>query len=268
VTLHGGFVRVETDRGTLTARQVILATGRNDRRRIPPGVMDAVQADAEVRHALDPRRPLESFAGLRRVAILGGGMTAGHLAHAMCSEGIRVDIFTPHGMRVRYFDTDLRWAVSPRVRHRYFPRPEGPDNAASRCGYPGTVVPELAAELRDHLDGDRLRWHRVAVDRVTRGPGSAIVHAGPRTSGDFDRVILATGYQSAPLPAWMMTTAEDEGLELDARGYPILQRDLRWHPRLYVTGVAATPVLGPLAANIAGARLAAERIVNAVGVPA
>jgi len=47
-------------------------------------------------------------------------------------------------------------------------------------------------------------------------------------------------------------------------GYPIVDRDLRWgHPRIFVSGALAELELGPSARNIAGARLAAERIVQA-----
>ena len=44
-------------------------------------------------------------------------------------------------------------------------------------------------------------------------------------------------------------------------GYPVVEPDLRWHPRIYVTGPLAELELGPASRNISGARRAADRIV-------
>jgi hypothetical protein len=46
-----------------------------------------------------------------------------------------------------------------------------------------------------------------------------------------------------------------------ARGYPIVDKALRWHPRIHVTGPLAELELGPAARNIVGARMTAERLI-------
>ena len=48
-------------------------------------------------------------------------------------------------------------------------------------------------------------------------------------------------------------------------GYPIIDPSLRWHPR-YVTGPLAELELGPSSRNIAGARRAGERILEAARI--
>lgn len=48
-------------------------------------------------------------------------------------------------------------------------------------------------------------------------------------------------------------------------GYPIVDSALRWHPWVYVTGRLAELELGPTARNIAGARRAGDRLVDASG---
>mgnify|MGYP006952564412 CR=1 FL=1 len=53
------------------------------------------------------------------------------------------------------------------------------------------------------------------------------------------------------------------GLELCSCGYPAPDKYLRWGD-VYVAGALAELELGPSARNIAGARLAAERIVEGV----
>ena len=47
-------------------------------------------------------------------------------------------------------------------------------------------------------------------------------------------------------------------------GYPIVDSALRWHPQIHVTGPLAELELGPVSRNIAGARWAGDRIVDAV----
>ena len=53
----------------------------------------------------------------------------------------------------------------------------------------------------------------------------------------------------------------EDGLELCSSGYPAPDRYLRWG-HVYVAGALAELELGPSARNIAGARLASERIVE------
>ena len=47
-------------------------------------------------------------------------------------------------------------------------------------------------------------------------------------------------------------------------GYPIVDTELRWHPRIYVSGPLAELELGPVSRNIAGARRAGDRIIDSV----
>jgi len=57
--------------------------------------------------------------------------------------------------------------------------------------------------------------------------------------------------------------AERAGLARGPLATPLLDEALRWHPRVHVVGAAAQLGLGPAAANIAGARLAAARVLRA-----
>ncbi len=47
-------------------------------------------------------------------------------------------------------------------------------------------------------------------------------------------------------------------------GYPIVDTSLRWHPRVHVSGPLAELELGPTSRNIAGARRAAEKLVDSI----
>ncbi len=82
---------------------------------------------------------------------------------------------------------------------------------------------------------------------------------------NYDEVFLATGFKSG-LPGGALIRrdlVEQSGLKIsDYCGFPIVSFDLKWHPRISVSGALAELELGPSARNIAGARLAAERIVK------
>ncbi len=77
-----------------------------------------------------------------------------------------------------------------------------------------------------------------------------------------DRVLLATGFPSRrPGGAWLDEAVDALRLPCAACGYPIVDRGLRWHPRLLVTGALAELELGPVARNLSGAQRAGESIV-------
>ena len=74
--------------------------------------------------------------------------------------------------------------------------------------------------------------------------------------------MLATGFAPDRPGAWLDGVSERLGLPLSACGYPIVDRALRWHPRIHVSGALAELELGPAARNIAGARMASERLLE------
>ena len=77
-----------------------------------------------------------------------------------------------------------------------------------------------------------------------------------------DRVLLATGFSKKPPGAGLVERmVRKSGLELCSCGYPAPDKYLKWGD-VYLAGALAELELGPSARNIAGARLAAERIVE------
>ena len=84
----------------------------------------------------------------------------------------------------------------------------------------------------------------------------------------MDRVLLATGFESArPGGPMIDHLVRSESLPCAGCGYPIVDACLRWHPRIFVTGPLAELELGPVSRNIAGARRAGDRIVEALSPP-
>lgn len=82
-----------------------------------------------------------------------------------------------------------------------------------------------------------------------------------------ERIVLATGFEpTRPGGQWLDRAIARLGLVCAGCGYPVVDRTLCWHPGIYVTGPLAELEIGPAAPNIAGARMAAERIARVAGM--
>lgn len=145
---------------------------------------------------------------------------------------------------------------------------------------PGTITPEVHRGkngLRNVIENGDVMWNHADVISCTR---SSILSSEDTTScrvclklelsnGEtvtVDKVLLATGF-SKVLPGGDLIKCdlvEKAGLKVceDGCGFPIVNEDLSWHDRIFVTGALAELELGPSARNIAGARLAADRILQ------
>ena len=83
---------------------------------------------------------------------------------------------------------------------------------------------------------------------------------------EVDEVLLATGFgKKLPGGKLIKDLVKNFDLEVsDFCGFPIVDENLSWGSKgIYVAGALAELEIGPSARNIAGARLAAERILKA-----
>ena len=148
---------------------------------------------------------------------------------------------------------------------------------------PGTVTPAVNRGingLRYAIENGDIRWHQAEIlDKKlmaleSNHTNGNIAHYVKNhrielslSSGgkiETDKILLATGFGKKPPGGKLLDDLiENAGLEVSAFcGYPIVDQYLLWHPRIYVSGALAELELGPSARNIAGARLAAERILE------
>lgn len=85
---------------------------------------------------------------------------------------------------------------------------------------------------------------------------------GPCQEVAVDRIVLATGFgPGAPAP-WLGNLADELDLPRAACGFPIVDPSLAWAPGLHLAGALGELELGPFARNLAGARLAAARLLE------
>lgn len=258
--------RVETPSGALDARRVVLALGPP-----PPLWPDWARslraAGAAVVHALDDTDPAPIQDTMAPVTVVGGGITAAQvaLAQARRSPGT-VTLVLRHPPRLHELDADPGWMGPKRLRAFHsIPCLHWRRQAIQQARHRGSIPPRIWADVRRAETRGQLQVlvaevlaaaHRGGVVRlVLRGSERAETVLTTR------RVVLATGFEPIrPGSPWLDTTVAAEGLPLAPCGFPRVDPALRWAPGLYVSGGLAELELGPVARNILGARMAAERI--------
>ncbi|MEM7286322.1 MAG: FAD-dependent oxidoreductase, partial [Actinomycetota bacterium] len=115
----GRNVEVDLRDRTIRARHVVIATNPH-RRSIPDWTWPLLgHRPSLVEFASDlDLRELDDLAG-RRIAVIGGGMTAAHVACGAVSRGATVHVVTRRPLDVRSFDTDPGW-LGPKYLRGYF----------------------------------------------------------------------------------------------------------------------------------------------------
>ena len=201
-----------------------------------------------------------------RWLIVGGGISAGQVALRLMEEGRSVHLVSRHALRQHQFDSDPGW-LGPKFMES-FSRERDPDRRRAlitKARHQGSVPPDIRRTLRRAIAIERLEWHEAEVaGLVARDDGLEVklCTGGVLTA---DQLVLATGFASRrPGGAMVDELIAQASLPCARCGYPIVDPALRWHPRVHVSGPLAELELGPAARNIAGARHAGDRLVEAV----
>lgn len=255
-------VLLDEDRA-LEAARLALAVNPG-RRRIPGWVTDLLPQPTDVvAHAGD--------VDLRHVAVdgdvvtvVGGGLTAAHLALGALERGARmVNLLIRRSLRVSTFDTDPGW-LGPKELAGFAgldPAARADAVLAARDG--GSVPQSAAAALREAAAGGGLCLHEHS--RVVAGVRAErpVLVLGDERRVVSDRIWLATGTEATVDSCRLLDDVVTAHPCPVHRGFPELTEDLRWPgTSLHVCGRLASLQLGPAAGNLWGARKAAERIVG------
>jgi len=275
------------------AENVVLALG-SDAPAYPDWAKEEMIRTGKVKHIFDEDD--DRCDGHRSIAIVGGGISAAHLALKMEREAASssddvssttIHMVCRHELREQQFDTHQDWMMDslaakrsevgggqgiPECQRHFasldsFTERRNVIKRERRAGTISAAVIRGKGGLRYAIDGERIHWHNDDIHSVTEEEGSD----GPLTvsmaSGGnitVDQIILATGFGKRPPASFLINNiAQRNDLKLCPCGYPAPDEPLRWHKRIYLAGALAELELGPSARNLAGARLASERIVAA-----
>jgi len=255
-------VHVRTSMGrTLSAANTVLAMGNSDQ---PAWPQWADSEDPGIRHIFDPGFVLDEGMRRKQVVVVGGGISAAQVALWLSREQSRVHIVSRHPPRAHQFDSDPGW-LGPKLM-RGFERERSTKRRRAliaEARHRGSMPPEIFGALDRAIGEGRLHWHLGEVRGLRRADEKLCVSLFSGPDLVADQVLLATGFQTKrPGGRLIDKLVEEASLPCADCGYPLVDKHLRWHPRIFTTGPLAELELGPSARNIAGARRAADRILG------
>lgn len=262
-------VRVQTSLGELRARRILLAIGAGDQPRWPDWAAQLRAQGVAIDHVFAQGFACEELPAWERAVVVGGGISAVQLALRLgARQPGTVTLLPRHPLREAQFDSDPGW-LGPLELTAFAKlddpaaRREAIDGARHRGSAPRDVLLSLRRARRAKRiilrEGEvvRARFDRSLGPELWLRDGEA-VHA--------DRIVLATGFEARRPGPWLDGLIARAKLPCAPCGYPLVDQGLRWHPRIHVSGPLAELELGPAARNIAGARMAAQRILKSLGV--
>ena len=265
-TARGGYVVRCSNGSEVHAAAVIITSGMRGHALRPSWSGHPAAAGRRlIRHSDD----FDVRSGIRRggrLVVIGGGLTAAQVAVSAGERGISTLMVSRRTPRTSRFDVDPGW-IGPKLQ-RHFRREADPTVRlrmleSARPG--GTITPEARERLRreiargsvEHRDEEEVTAARVEGNRVRL----TLKNAGREVTADA--VCLATGY--APRLdrlRWLQRLAR---CVPQISGRPLIGPTLELQPACFVTGWLAELWIGPHSRNIAGARQAADVIVERLG---
>lgn len=260
---HCDGVHLTTESGsTLHARNVVLAIGSSERPLRPTW---ANSSNKRIKHIFE--KDFESWLSPapQKIAVIGGGISAGQVALRFVNDGHQVHIISRHDVRQHQFDSDSGW-IGPRYMRR-FSREKNPDkrrDIITKARHRGSMPPDVKSALRRGLENHALTWKKSEIERIEDDATNLILKMIDGSELEVDRIVLATGFESRrPGGTMVDDLIASASLPCASCGYPIVSPNLHWHPRIFVSGPLAELEIGPVARNIVGAQRASERILKA-----
>lgn len=261
---HRSGVQVKLARGGwVEAQNVILAIGTSEQPSWPDW---APQSHSRVQHIFEPGFQDWPTDQGERVAVVGGGISAVQVALRLASEGHQPRLVTRHGFRIHQFDSDPVW-LGPRVRidfdrHRQTSRRR---EIITEARHRGSIPPDVSLALRRALKEEKIIWDQQIVEEVFSSDEILGIQFQDGRVVEADRILLATGFSPVrPGGKMVKELADYADLPCAECGFPIVDASLRWHKWVRVSGPLAELEVGPVSRNIAGARMAGDRLISTV----
>ncbi|MDL4839855.1 FAD/NAD(P)-binding protein [Aquibacillus rhizosphaerae] len=242
--------------------RVVLAMGVNQKPQYPNWAADCKNKE-KINHIFDEETSLPEVG---EVVILGGGMTAAHLAYTLSNKSSiqSVTLLKRHPFRIKDFDSDPGWLGPKYLRaynqvNCYAERRRLIQQARHR----GSITRELYVKLKQQVRAGRLHFHTGEIEKAQSIRNSVHIYMSNGEMINADSLILATGAEaSMPGENWLRSVIKQLELPCAPCGFPIVSSSLEWKQGLFVAGALAELEVGPVSRNIAGARKAAERIAQ------
>jgi hypothetical protein len=254
----------------VTARRVVLATG-SAQRQIPDWVneIQTVYPPDRLCHSqtIDLRKL--QLAG-KRVLIVGGGLTSGHLAVGAISRGAKVHLLIRRKLAEKLFDAEPGW-LGPKYLKDFFAQSDWQQRfkmiQQARNG--GSMTPAIATQLRRQVRSGNIRIDENCQIIKAQWLGENwCVQCSDGSQHECDYIWLSTGTRFDVTTEPLLKDILEAYPIPIVKGLPVLDTCLRWPGcELFIMGGLAALQVGPTARNLSGARMACEKIVPAIVKP-
>lgn len=267
---------VETEEDTYAAENAVLAIG-NGRLNYPDFAQELPES-APVSHVFDSgfrSEDAQRYDG--ETVVVGGSITAGQLSGLLsrkCEGGVTMMSRSP--IELELVEAEPEWINWSHIEDELHDlETEERHQRIQEESYDGTMPEYVWNDLKDCLDEGNLRiWHD-EVSELEYDGKTLDLETGKGREIEDAQVVLATGFESIYEHPFVGEAAENLNLaRTENIEMPVLNdENLRWKKedgrdsRLQVSGKLAEGTVGPFAGNIAGARRAAERIVEVNSSP-
>jgi thioredoxin reductase len=258
------YVSVVTGEETINARFVLLAIGMGEQPLWPTWAVRLREMGVSVNHVFDPRFCLDGYHVDGPVAVIGGGISGGHISLRLTEKmNTKVMSISRKEVFVSNFDFAPGW-IGPRYTEGFYRSPieqRRQQIVAARAKGSVTADMKLALDKASELNQVTLITDDITDAKCQNG-GALLI--GRQGRYDCQRIVLATGFiEKRPDGGFMNQTVNEFNLKTATCGFPVTTPSLQWHERIFVTGPLSELQIGPVARNIVGARHSSSRITAA-----
>lgn len=253
---------VETTRGPLRTRRVLLAIGMSDQPCWPSWANRLRREGAPITHVFEPTFHPHDAAANGPTVVVGGGITAAQTALSLATDP-RADVvlIARRALQESQFDFNPCW-IGPKCLRRFYQEDyDTRRTTIDKARLPGSLPGEVLKAFEQACISTRLAFRPSAIREAVLTNGTIRL----RTENgliEAHRIVLATGFrQERPGGRFVDRLIKDFGLPCNPCGYPIVGKDLQWGENIYVTGPLAELQVGPCARNIVGARNAGRLLM-------
>ncbi len=243
--------------------KVVLAMGINHQPHYPTWAADMKEEYPDkIMHVFEDGEDINID---NSIAVVGGGMTAAHLANTLSQRRHgSVTLIKRHPFRQKDFDSDPGW-LGPKYLNKYNQITCYKERRAmiQEARHRGTITKGLYVSLKRQEKNKKLTIVTDEIKKVYPSKQGLEIKMKNSSRVHTDALLLATGAESGlPGREWLTTVIQEYNLPCAPCGFPVVDSRLQWKKGLFVAGALAELELGPVARNIAGARKAAARIVE------
>lgn len=256
---------IETDRGDIESKRVILSLGDSGNLHYPDWVTEDMMNSDRVSHIFSEIYKVPTHLEGEKLAVIGGGISAVQAGLRLARE-YPGQVYLIHARRLsrRELDFDPCWTRSSCINKlRSLSDYERRREVILATRHKGTVPRNLRNELNHAINSGAIHFVEDAVEKAALLPAGQIeLTFKERNKMELAFLCLATGFGAGP-PGGKLLNSVFEHLPVRQApcGFPVPDRYLQITEGLFVSGALAELEVGPASRNIHGARMAAEKIV-------